>query len=196
MVDFVSPDSRNYAVFKGSVWFTPEGGTRRHIGNCAGFSFTPEVERLDHYQSMTGIRTRDRSEVVQVQANISIIIEEMTIENFKMALLGIDHPEADTNGNERILLLANTASRGQLEFIGANALGPRLNHTFPSVSIAPSDAVEFIQEEAEWAQITVEAQVESQTIEVDGEDVSYFGITEAQDSGEGSTEAPTEPPTA
>jgi hypothetical protein len=183
MTDYVSPDPRNYAIFKGNCYFTPEGGARRHLGNVAGFSLEPAAERLDHFSSMAGINKRDRSVVVQTTATITMTLEEMTLENFKLALLGEDDEEA-TSGNRRIKLLAVSEQRGVLEFVGSNDVGPKFHHTFPSVSIAPEGAFEFIQAEAAWASLTVTAEVEAQ------EDGS-FGTTELLNSAEEATEGVT-----
>lgn len=156
---YATPNPGNYAVFKGICHFTPEGGTRRDLGNVAGFSLTPEVEKLDHYSSRQGIRTKDRSVVVAKTQTIEFILEEMTPENFAIALVGTE--SEDTEGNNVIDVGSEDAVRGLLEFTGTNEVGPKWSFNFPTVSLTPSGAIEMIGED--WAQITITGDVEADT---------------------------------
>ncbi len=173
-----TPDPANYAVFKGNVYFTEDGGSRRHVGNVAGFTLTPAVERLEHFSNMSGLRTRDRNVPIQTTVTLSFIIEEMTLENFKMAMMGVAGEE-DTDGNQVLLMMADIERRGRLEFIGNGAVGPKWNFDFESVSITPEDAQEFLSEDAAWSQITVSAEVEAQTA---GDGTVYYYKATLQDS--------------
>ncbi len=151
MTAYPSPDPRNYAIFKGIAHFTPEGGVRTDLGNVSGFSLTPEVEKLPHFSSRTGIRTKDREVVVEKVNTITMILEEMTPLTFQIALLGT--PGEDTDGNQTIVVDDTDLIRGILEFDGTNEVGPKWSFNFPAVALSPSGAVELISEE--WAAIEV-----------------------------------------
>ena len=50
----------NYTVGKGLVSFKKMGATAfADMGNCTEFEFTPEIEKLDHFSSRTGVRFKD-----------------------------------------------------------------------------------------------------------------------------------------
>ena len=50
----------NYTVGKGLVSFKKTGATSfADMGNCTEFEFTPEIEKLDHFSSRTGVGFKD-----------------------------------------------------------------------------------------------------------------------------------------
>lgn len=157
MPAYPTPDPRNYAIFKGIVHFTPEGGARTDLGNVSGFSLTPEVEKLPHYSSRSGVKTKDREVVVQKTNTITMVLEEMTALTFRLALLGTQG--TDTDGNIVIEVDDTDLLRGLLEFEGTNEVGPKWNFNFPSVAISPSGAIDLISEE--WAAIEVTGDIEA-----------------------------------
>src|SRR5688572_17811530 len=83
-----APNVNNYVVGKGNVYFTPEGGSRRHLGNCPAFNVEPELEELEHFSSMEGVRTKDLTVVLSKSATITLTLEEFSQENVALALMG------------------------------------------------------------------------------------------------------------
>lgn len=180
MSDYTSPDVRNYTIGKGSAYFTPVGGVRRHLGNATAFEIEPTIEELDHFSSMSGVRTKDLVAVLEKSGVIRVNLEEITAENLQLALMG-GELETDTDGNKSFEIMASNLTRGRLEFIGNNDVGPKWNYDFPSVAFRPNGAINPISDD--WMALELEGEIEA----VDGK----FGRASLQDSAE-STEAPSE----
>ena len=58
------------------------------MGNCTEFEFTPEIEKLDHFSSREGVRTKDKSVVLQKSGTVRLVLDEWSVENLKLAVLG------------------------------------------------------------------------------------------------------------
>lgn len=162
MAELVSPNVLNYAVFKGNVYFTPSGGgTRRHLGNATTFSLEPTINKLDHFSSMTGIRSKDKSVIIEKSFTLSLVLEEMTLKNFQLALLG-GAIAADTDttdgGLQGFEIGAVASTNGIIEFDGTNDVGPQYKMTLYSVDISPDGAVEFIGDN-DWANVALTGDV-------------------------------------
>jgi hypothetical protein len=81
----VSPTINGYYVGTGIISWQPEGGTTfTELGNCNQFEFEPQVTRLDHWEHMTGIRSKDFSPIVQQAARCRLRLDEFTAYNLKM----------------------------------------------------------------------------------------------------------------
>lgn len=166
-----SPNVNNYLIGKGNVYFTPEGGSRRHMGNCPEFEIEMEVEELEHFSSMEGTRRKDLTVVLESSATITLTLEEFSKENIALMTLGT--LGTDSEGNNVIEAMTKNSTKGLLEFEATNDVGPKFNYLFPSVSFRPSGALNPISEE--WA-----------TMELVGDINGGFTITET-DSAETET---------
>lgn len=166
MAELASPNVQNYAVLKGNVYFTPsiEGGTRRHIGNCTQFDFEPAVDTLDHFSAMTGTKTKDFSVALTKSATLSLTLEEITLKNLQIAMLGGvlgSDPVTDTtegHGEQGFEILTTSLVNGKIELIGDNDVGPKYRVTLPSVNFQPNGAVPFMGD-ADWANIELKGDV-------------------------------------
>jgi hypothetical protein len=145
MPDFTSPNVQNYAIPKANVYFTPVGGERRHIGNVPAANFSMEIERLEHFSAMAGIKIRDFTAVTSKSGTLTLTLEEMTLANLSLALLG-SAPTADTDGDFGFDIGAADAITGRVEIIGSNDIGPKYTYDFPSVTFIPTDGVDFISD--------------------------------------------------
>lgn len=154
----VNPHVNNYLIGKGNVYFTPEGGTRRHLGNVSAFEANLEVEELDHFSSMEGVRTRDLSVVVEKTASVRLVLDEWSAANIELAMLGETDPTPDTDGNTVIEIFATDKIRGRLEFEASNDVGPKINYDFHSVAFRPDAAINPISEE--WATLEIIGEIE------------------------------------
>ena len=84
----VPPNVLNYYVGTGIVSWQGAGDTTFvELGNCNQFEFEQTVERLDHFQHMTGIRSLDYSPIVQQNATVRLQLDEWTVPNLQMYLL-------------------------------------------------------------------------------------------------------------
>lgn len=150
-----SPDIRNYAVGKGAVFIRVTGETDfRHIGNCPVFTFTPAIEKLDHFSSMSGVKSKDRTEILSKSGTLNITFEEMTPENLRIALLGVI--SEGSGGDQEISIFTESAIRCEVKFVGNNDIGPRYETLFHQVDFIPSGEIPWISEE--WMQCELEGE--------------------------------------
>lgn len=150
----MASDPLQYYIGKGTVEINTGSGYR-DVGNVPTFEFTPTVETLDHFSSRTGVRSLDRSVVVQTEGQLRMVMEEWTFENLLIALLGDE--TTDGSGNSAIDILANTSVTAAVRFTGANTVGPKWKITFPSVTFEPNAALGLITDE--WGQIELQGTV-------------------------------------
>src|SRR5262245_7876292 len=150
-----SPDTLNYAVLKGKLYFTPSGVTERALGNAPVFQLSPEIERLDHFSSQVGVKAKDRSIILEKQLKANITLDEITAENLALALLGGTITTVTTTSSFDIYTAAEIT--GKLRFQGTNSVGNMVDLDLPNVSFGPAGEINFISDE--WAQIELEADV-------------------------------------
>lgn len=151
-----SPNTDNYYVGKGIVSIKlPTDPDYVDVGNVPEFEFTPNIERLDHFSSRTGVRSKDRSIVLEKGGTLRIIFEEWTSRNLALALMGavdLTDPEAP-----EIDIFSENVIAAAVKFVGTNEVGPKWTYEFPRVEFAPSAALNPISDE--WGQIEVEGEV-------------------------------------
>lgn len=145
----LSPNVDNYYIGKGVMYFRPRNpdgtyGPWRDLGNVPEFEFTSSTEKLDHFSSRTGVRTKDLSVIVEKNATCRIVLEEWTGPNLAMYLLGTQTGADETAS---IDIGTNSEIRGQIAFDGQNDIGPTWNLWFPEVSFTPSGSLSPIQDE-------------------------------------------------
>lgn len=146
-----SPNVSNYAIPKGIVSFTPDGGSKTDLGNCSNFTYTADVTRKDHFSSRAGIRTKDLSVVSQLGATIKFTLDEINETNLGLFLL------AET-GTSSLGGLTNTQLTGTLEFAGANDIGPQLTFT-GKVQLQPGGDMSLVTDSDDWQTIPINAEV-------------------------------------
>jgi hypothetical protein len=154
-----SPSITNYVIGKGNFFIKSSTDTvRRHIGNCPEFELTPELEKLEHFSSMEGVRERDKSIVIEKKATLRIVLEEWTPENQTLALLGTQTAQG-SGSDVDISIFSVNAIRCELWFEANNDVGPKINYYFPAVDIIPSGSIPLISEE--WMQFELTGDVQS-----------------------------------
>jgi hypothetical protein len=174
-----SPNILNYTVGKGIASWKEEGeSTFRDLGNVTQFEFTPTVEKLDHFSSRGGVREKDRSVVVSVSGSIVVTMEEFTVKNFALALLGTE--DTDSNGRGVVEILAAVTKRGALKFVGTNDIGQRYDWLFPAVEFSPSSGISPLSDE--WGNMEI-------TGEVTKKDGSFGTLTHMGGEGEDDSES-------
>lgn len=151
-----SPSIQNYTIGKGAVHVRVSGETNfRHIGNCPEFEFTPELEELEHFSSMTGVKSVDRTEVISKKGTLRIVFEEITPENLALALLG--DLSNSSGGDQEIQIFSKSSKRCEFKFVGNNDVGPKYEWYFRQVDIIPSGGIQLLSEE--WMQIEISGKV-------------------------------------
>ncbi len=153
-----SPNADNYFIGKGYVEFQVENGTGYvHLGNCPEVEFTPTVDILDHFSSMSGVRTKDRKVVREKSATLRIVMEELNPHNLGLVVMGdvTDPVSPDTTYTIDIFSLSEI--KGAMRFVGQNDVGARVQWDWPLVSITPSSSINLISEE--WGSMEITADV-------------------------------------
>lgn len=151
-----SADIQNYTIGKGIASFKKTGeASFRDLGNCPAFEFTPTAETLDHFSSRTGVKSKDRSVVVSLEGELKITMEEFTVENLALALMG----NIDEDSSERpvIDILQLSSITGEVKFTGTNSVGQKYEWLFNNVSFIPSSTVSPLSDE--WGNFEVTGQV-------------------------------------
>jgi hypothetical protein len=150
-----SPNTANYTVGKGNVYIKRAGvdASRRHMGNVLEMEFTPELEKLEHFSSMEGVKERDKSVVISKKGSLRIVYDEMSPENHAIALMGAIS-EGGSGGDVNIDIFSESEITCELWYEGNNDIGPKYNAYFGSVSFIPSGALPFISEEWMTVEIT------------------------------------------
>jgi hypothetical protein len=151
----LSPNTGNYRVGKGALWFKRDGDVDyKHMGNATTFEFTPSVDKLDHFSSMEGVKEKDASIVLTRGGTVHIVLDEWTPANLSLALLG--SVDEGASGGPTVEVLDTDAVSGALKFISNNDAGPRWNAYYHNVSFIPSAAINPISDE--WGQIEIEGE--------------------------------------
>ena len=141
-----SPSVLNYAIPKGIVYFTPDGGAEQDLGNCPSLELSLEVDKIEHVTSRAGIGSVDKTIVRQKTAAGTMVLDEITPYNLRLAMLG-DAVASNSEGNSEFGIFANSSIDGRLRLEGTNDVGNRINMVLPSISIDPGDAIPFIGDE-------------------------------------------------
>lgn len=150
-----SPDVSNYGILKGTIKFTPTGGAQRDLGNAPEVELTPEIEKLDHFSSRTGVRSKDRSVVLEKSMTLRVVLDELTAENIAMLLLG--EVSEVTDGTKHFEIFTESEITGQIDFTGTNDVGNKVDLVLPNVSFGPSGSLGLISDE--WGQIELSGEV-------------------------------------
>lgn len=141
-----SPNIENYQMSLGSLYIKIDGvdGSLRHVGNAPSITYSPDIDLLEHNQSMSGIQSVDFTLARRLSATLAVTLEEVTPENMALFVLGT--PSANTAGDQTIGGLTSTAMTGDLEFIGANSIGQMIDFRC-RVSITPTGEFNLISDE-------------------------------------------------
>lgn len=165
MAEIASPNVANYGVLKGELFWTPLSGNRRSLGNAPQFSIDLGVDVLDHFSSRTGVKTKDATVTLQKTCTVNITLDELTLKNFAIALLGsspsdTDDVTATTEGHNLTGFDIGSVSQvnGKLELVGSNDVGPQYLVLLPSVNLKPNGAIEFISD-SKWTEMQITGDV-------------------------------------
>lgn len=90
-----SPSPNNYQLGRGKVYFDifdTNGNLTGELdlGNAPEFNLAPEVEKLEHYSSQTGLKVKDKEIALEIKLTGSIQLDEINLRNLKLAFLAVD----------------------------------------------------------------------------------------------------------
>lgn len=146
-----TPNPLNYYIGKGIAAFKKKGDAEfRDLGNAPVFEVAPDITSLDHFSSRRGVKQKDRSVVTEKSGKVNITLEEVTMDNLRLALMGGD-AETNTAGQQTFQLFGSDQIDGTLRFTGTNDVGPKFEVIVSNVSFVPGQSVNMISEE--WGQL-------------------------------------------
>jgi len=152
-----SPSVQNYHIGKGIVSFKETGaGSFRDLGNAPSFVYTPNVDKLEHFSSREGVKTKDFTAITTVAATIKLTLDEITPEN--LAYFAMGEIGTDTDGNTTISGMKNVERTGTIMVVGTNDIGQQVDFV-GDVSFVPSGDFGFITDEDKFTLVELEAEV-------------------------------------
>jgi hypothetical protein len=158
-----APDPENYQIGKGIASFKPEGDVDFvDLGNCSEIEYEPSIDKLDHFSSRTGIKTKDKSVVLERGGTLRVLMEEATAFNLQLLLMGtigVDGPA----GEPSVDIFTQDTIRGEFKFQATNDVGPRWDWHLYNVEFAPSGSVNLISDEWNNYEVTGEVLVAPET---------------------------------
>lgn len=87
-------DVKNYVLGRGEIYFAPFNtgtqtpGGERYLGNTTEFNLTIESDKLDHFSSDRGVRTKDDSALLELNRTGSLTTDNISEENAALFVLG------------------------------------------------------------------------------------------------------------
>ena len=86
-------EEQKYTIPRGRAYFDPEdanGNLTGEIafGNCPSVTVTIATEKAEHFSSMTGLREKDASVVVQIDRTGALVCDHMSAANYALWLSG------------------------------------------------------------------------------------------------------------
>lgn len=181
----LNPD--NYVVGKGKVYFNPTGAgdiLDFPVGNVTEFELTPNLEKLDHFSSMTGTKSKDKSIVLQKGYAVRMVMEEWNPANMRLMLMGI--PDVSDLTEVIIPIGSENSVTGHLRYVGTNDVGPKWTFDLPDVEFSPTGSLNPISDEWGGMEVTGEILVQ---------DDASFGTASADFSAGAAVPTNTVPPT-
>ncbi len=112
-----SPNTDNYVLGKGSLFFNPlvNGAYTGEmaLGNAPALTFSLAIEKLDHFSSQAGLRAKDKTVITQVTPTLSFTLDEINPDNLNLLLMGSKTESTQTAGQKvEQVLTASTPVEG------------------------------------------------------------------------------------
>ena len=162
-----SPNVANYHIGKGIVSFKETGaGSYTDLGNAPSFTYAPTIEKLEHFSSREGIKTKDFTAITSAGATVTMTLDEIT--GLNLSFFALAEQGTDTDGNITLAGLSKTLFTGEIKVVGTNDIGQKVNFD-ATVSFVPSGDFSFITDEDEFTVLEIEAEVQK-------DDNGNFGV--------------------
>ena len=148
-----SPD--NYQISKGKFYLADVvapasigSATWVEVGNVTSATFSAQLETLDHFESMSGVRTKDKTVVLEKSAELVITTDEISPDNMRMAVLGSAYASGKTK------IFDTNAITKMVKFTGQNEVGPQFEWILYKVDFIPGGQFQFISDEWNTIELT------------------------------------------
>lgn len=136
-------NTENYALGRGLLYAAEFSGGAPgeyvEVGNCPRFELELTEEKLDHFDSRSGLKNKDRQVVIQTGYTVNFDLDEIAAENLQKFL------KASRDG-KRLMVNQNPDAEYALRFSARNPVGPRQRWEFWRVKLAPAGALGLIGE--------------------------------------------------
>jgi hypothetical protein len=153
-----SPNVANYHIGKGIVSFKETGASvYTDLGNAPSFTYTPTIEKLEHFSSREGVKTKDFTAVTSVGATITLTLDEIT--GLNLSFFALAEQGTDTDNNITLSGLSKTSFTGEIKVVGTNDIGQKVDFD-ATVSFVPAGDFSFITDEDEFTVLEIEAEVQ------------------------------------
>ena len=157
-----SPDVQNYHIGKGIVSFKETAPTVAvgfvDLGNAPSFVWEPTIEKLEHFSSREGVKTKDFTAVTQTGATITFTLDEITPETVRLFVLG-EVGTPGVGGEININAFQSTEITGEIKMVGTNDIGQTVSF-LGTISIIPSGAFSMITAEDDFTTLELTAEVQ------------------------------------
>lgn len=111
------------------------------MGNVTSLEVEPTQERLPHYSSRAGFRTKDKDPIIEKSYTVNFVADEICAENMNRFLMGT------LSGQNTVYGLQGSDKEYALKFVSDNPAGPNSTWNFWKCSIAPNGPMQLIGEE-------------------------------------------------
>lgn len=121
-----SPDPKYYSLGKGRLGCAERNadgtlaGPMMDMGNVPELKMNVEMEMLDHFSSMSGIKKKDKSIPLSVTPKITGILDEISTENVKKLMLATETAVSQASGTAQTVTA--TASPGSWIDLGKRSV--------------------------------------------------------------------------
>lgn len=139
-----SPSPLNYFLGSGNLYWTPDGGAERHLGNAIKFEVKTTLTKREHNSRMVSSRAVDATYISGQKCEVTAELEEITPENLAMAYLGTI--AVNSGGNKVMTALAVTTLRGRFRMNGTNDIGSKYEVIVPHAELLPDGTFDFLAE--------------------------------------------------
>ncbi len=155
----VSPNVQNYHIGKGILSFKEAGGAATFVdlGNAPSFTYEPTIDKVEHFSSREGVKTKDFTAITQVGATIKIQLDEIT--GLNLSFFALAEMDETTPGSVILSGLTKAEFVGDIKVVGTNDIGQQVDFE-ATVSFIPSGEVSLITSEDDFSVINLEAEVQ------------------------------------
>ncbi len=127
------------------------------MGFVSKFQLALSETSIDYFSPRQGIKQKVRSLITEQAGKLTIVIDDMTIDNLALAVMGDD--VATTAGDPVVQIFAVTSITCEMQFIGANEVGGTFDAYLRQVQLKPSGTVDLIGDAL--GSLTLEGDVQS-----------------------------------
>lgn len=105
-----TPNPGNYVLGRGALFVkmrdlvTGEYANERHLGNVTELKFAASVDMLDHFNSLSGFRSKDKTAVVQAAPMFNFTLDEFDPENIALLMYGLVEDETQQESSISLAL--------------------------------------------------------------------------------------------